>query len=340
MVDSSSDAVENERGWTSSFDSGQTKSSHGRIFKHGSMQYHPVYSLSIEEANKQAQADAKETATMVVTGHYGDCSAILSESDSPDVSANTSPNSSPTKSGPQNPPVVPLRSPQRTPGTVSSADLNHSTDSQICLLPHKRRSIMGEPLNGSGEVHVNKVARKVNSTFCVLPAGTFGPRNEFEASVVALNGSGDSITDAEEYVWRKSPRNDARKSSFMNGRTVSNKLRKMPRGSMPPQSRNPVSDEAPCPLLSEPTNIISRLRFISFQLRFAAGLRLYRLGSWVRCQPRNSYLEPYTINKHSNNSYNFYHHAVINHHYLAEWRSSKLYRLILTKLTIVMVVIA
>lgn len=233
-----SELPKSSRTSTSSSGSEQTMSSHGRIVKHGNMQYRPVYSQSIEEANKQARADAEESFATIVRSYNGDYSSIPSEDSSPKALPNPTPRPSPEKSSPPKLPVIPLKRLRRISTTISSADLNHSTGSQVALLSQNRRIISDEPSYGSGEVHANKVARRVNSSFQILPAGTFGPRKETETSNVALDRSGGSMAGLEESFWKTSPRNDARNGAFMKSRRVSNKLQAKPRISIsePPDS--------------------------------------------------------------------------------------------------------
>jgi hypothetical protein len=231
VIDSEADAADNERVSNSSSDSQQTKSSHGKIIRHGSVQYHPVYSDPSEEADVRAHADATESAAMVVDVRNGDYSAIpTTENVSLNKSPNASTNFSSTRESTPKPPVVPVKNPRRIPA-IDSTDPDHSAYSRVPLLSQRRRYTGERPAYGSGEVHANKVARRVNSSFQILPAGTFGPRKEFEMNIVTLDSSGDSMTEPEETVWMKSPRNDARKSAFMEGKRKSAKLQKKRRNS-------------------------------------------------------------------------------------------------------------
>jgi len=230
VIDSEIDAADNERISSSSSDSQQTKSSHGKIIRHGSVQYHPVYSDPSEEADVQARADATESAAMVGDARNGDYSAIPTENVSLNKSPNASTNFSSTRESTPKPPVVPAKNPRRT-AAIDSTGPEHSAYARVPLLSQKRRYTGERPAYGSGEIHANKVARRVNSSFQILPAGTFAPRKEFEMNIVTLDSSGDSMTEPEETVWLKSPRNDARKTAFMEGKRKSAKLQKKRRNS-------------------------------------------------------------------------------------------------------------
>jgi hypothetical protein len=204
-------SVEADRISNSSAGSERTAStsSNGKVIKHGSRQYRPVYSQTAEEA--QARADAAESVAAIERTNSGDYFSI--------------PYRNPMRER-LDPFRTPGMSPARTPASNSSSE--GGVDSDMLFSPE-------HPEYGPGGVHVNKTARKVNSAFEVLPAGTFGAEKEMmtnnpEDIGLALTSPAEAETSKDE------------NNPFPDGKRSSRKLQKNPRSSSS-RSKKSASNE-------------------------------------------------------------------------------------------------